>query len=135
MKKILTLLIAAGAFASVHAQSREQTRDVILGYPNGGYGNHGQYPSYPDNRNYGYDRQYQIDQVNREIDSRINAVQYDRYMSHKDKKREIKALGNERRHRIDEINRYYSNGNHKGWYNGKGNPHHDDDDRYDDRRH
>jgi hypothetical protein len=142
MKKILTLLIAAGAFVSLHAQSREETRRVILGgnKDNGTYGgrdvilgggNNGQYPSYPNNGGYSNDRQYQIDQVNREYDTKIQSIRNNPYLSNQEKDRSIRQLENDRRRRIDDINRSYNgnygrydndnryqkdNGKHKGWY-------------------
>lgn len=152
MKKILTLLIAVGAVATLHAQSREETRRVILGgskdngtYGNGnrdvvlGQGNNGQYPNYP-NGTYSNDRQYQIEQVNREYDSKIYSIRNNNYLSNQEKERMIRQLEIDRQRRIDQINRQssnggYNNGNyndrydrkdngkHKGWYKGKGNPH------------
>lgn len=121
-------MVAVAAFATLHAQSREQSRDVILGgnndryptYPN--YPNNG-YPSYPNNGNYGNNRQYQIDQINRDYYARVQAINNDRYMSRKDKKRAIKELEKDRKYRIEQINRAYDgrynhhdNGKHKGWY-------------------
>jgi len=138
MKRILTLLVAVSAFATLHAQSREQTRDVILGGNNGRYPtypNNG-YPTYPNNGNYGNDRQYQIDQVNRDYYARVQSINNDPYMSRKDKKRAIKQLEKDRKYRIEQINRDYNNGRydhhdngkHKGWYKDKGHRDHDRDD-------
>lgn len=156
-------MIASVAFVSLHAQSREQTRDVILGNPqnNGTYGrndrgvvlgrgNNGQYP----NGSYGNNRQYQIDQVNREYDSKINSIRNNRYLNNSEKDRMIRQLEIDRQRQIEQINRQYynngygrydndnddrddrrDNGKHKGWYKGKGNPHRNgnhDDDRDDD---
>lgn len=69
-------MIAAGAFLTLHAQSGEESRRVILGdtKDNGTYDrdvawrkpNNDRYPTYP-NGGYGNSRQYQIDQVNRGI--------------------------------------------------------------------
>lgn len=141
MKKILTLLIAAGAFVTLHAQSREETRGVILGSPNEngrygsrdrdvilGGGNNSQYPNtYPNNGNYGYDRQYQVDQINREYNVKIESIRNNRYLSYQERDRMIRQLERERQIRIAEINRQYSNaryndrndkhdnGKHKGW--------------------
>lgn len=156
MKKILTLLLAAGAFLTLHAQSREETRRVILGSPkdNGNYGdrdrdvilggnNNSRYPS--TNRSYD-NRQYQIDQINREYNAKIQSIRNNRYLSSQEKSRAIRQLEQDRQRRINDINRQYStsnrrydndrydnrnynrnerhdNGKHKGWYKGKGNPH------------
>ncbi len=154
MKKILTLLIAASAFLSLHAQSREETRRVILGNPKDdgtyggnrdvilGGGNGGQYPSYPNNYpnnypngGYGNDRQYQVDQINREYSAKIQSIENNPYLSRAEKERAIRQLERDRQLRIDEISRQYNNryerydnarydrhdnGKHKGWYkNGK----------------
>ncbi|HZH36882.1 MAG TPA: hypothetical protein VEX65_06395 [Flavisolibacter sp.] len=138
MKKILTLLIAAGAFATVHAQSREENRRVVLGErrDNGNNdnrndrdvilnrgGNNGQYPG----GNTG-DRQSQVDQVNREYDNKIYSIRNNPHLNEAEKQRTIRQLENDRQRRIDEINRDYNNndnrdrydrkdnGKHKGWY-------------------
>jgi hypothetical protein len=150
MKKILTLLIAFGAFATLHAQSREETRRVILGgsKDNGSYGgrerdvilgggnNGGQNPTYP-NGSYGGDRQYQIDQINREYDAKIYSIRNNPNLSYEEKQRMIRQLERDRQRRINDISRQYNdgygndnnrnykkdNGKHKGWTKGKGNPH------------
>src|SRR4051812_41034884 len=117
MKKILTLLLAACAFVSLHAQSREETRRVILGGDkgnnNGTYGgngrdvilgggnNGGQYPTYPNgtypNGSYpSNDRQYQIDQINRDYDYKIQSVRNNPYLNNRDKDRQIRQLEKER---------------------------------------
>lgn len=151
MKKILTLLIAATAFVTLHAQSREETRRVILGSPkdNGNYGNgsrdrdvilgggnnNNQYPNYPNNGSYGNNRQYEVDQVNREYNAKIQSIQDNRYLSSQEKTRAIRQLEKDRQKRINELNHQYKdrdgrydnsrynkkdNGKHKGWYkNGK----------------
>lgn len=156
MKKILTLLIAAGAFVTLHAQSREETRGVILGSPkdNGSYGgrdrdvilgggNNSQYPNYPNNGNYGNNRQYEADQINREYNIKIQSIRENRYLSNQEKTRAIRQLEQDRQQRMAELSRQYDNNNgryddgrydndnrndrrdngkHKGWYkNGKGN--------------
>lgn len=150
MKKILTLLIAVGAVATLHAQSREETRRVILGgsKDNGTYGggnrdvilgggnNNGQYPTYPNNGSYGGSRQAQVDQVNREYDAKIYSIRNNPNLTYAEKERMIRQLERDRQRRIDQIsrqnNRYDNyddryerrdNGKHKGWYKGKGNPH------------
>jgi hypothetical protein len=135
MKKILTLLMATVAFATLHAQSREENRRVILGEPKDnrtndgrndrdvvlGRGNNGQYPETSSSN-----RQYQIDQINREYNDKINSIRNNRYLSGAEKERAIRQLENDRQRRIKEIDRRYSdqndryakknNGKHKGWY-------------------
>lgn len=125
--------MAAGAFMSLHAQSREETRRVILGSPNenGSYGNrdvilggndNARYPSYPDNRypgnaypnngNYN-NRPYQLDQINREYSAKTESIRNNRYLSSKEKERMIRQLEKDRKKRISEINRQYVNNNRK----------------------
>lgn len=146
MKKILTLLIAVSAFATLHAQSREENRRVILGEGrdnNGrndrdvvlGRGNNGQYPG-----TYGNDRQSQIDRVNREYDNKIYSIRNNQHLSNEEKERTIRQLERDRQRRINEIGRGYNdrndryderndrsvrkgNGNKRGWDIGRGNPH------------
>jgi hypothetical protein len=141
MKQILTLLIAAGTFGTLNAQTREETRRVILGESkeNGSrndrnnrdvvYGD-GDYDRYPNNGSYG-NRQYQIDQINREYDNKINSIRNNRYLSNSEKERAIRQLERDRQQRLAEISRGYNdrdrqyddddyarknNGKHKGWY-------------------
>lgn len=144
MKKILTLLIAAGAFFTLHAQSREETRDIILGgsKDNGTSGNRdrdvilggdnsNRYPIYPNNGSYGNNRQYQIEQVNREYDAKIYSIRNNRHLSRAEQDRMIRQLEKDRQRRIADITRSYNNrndrydddrynrhdnGKHKGWY-------------------
>ena len=141
MKKILTLLIAAGAFVSVQAQiSKEEARRVILGGGNGGGTNNpsggnrdvilgggndnGNYPTYPNSYPSG-DRQSQADQVNREYDNKIQSIRNNSYLSYEEKQRAIRQLEKDRQKRLKQINSSYNNGDynnnrgnngkHKGW--------------------
>jgi hypothetical protein len=163
MKKIVTLLIAVGSFVAVHAQkskdeargiilgggsnsggtSSRQGRDVILG---GGNDNTGNYPTYPNSYpGTNGSRQSQVDQVNREYDSKIYSIRNNGTLTQSEKERMIRQLEKDRAQRIKEINNYsnrnYSNrnyskggkncddrnesksnnGKHKGWSQGKGN--------------
>lgn len=140
MKKILTLLIAIGAVATMHAQSREETRKVILGGSKDrrtndrdvvlgrGDDNNGQYPG-----TYGGDRQSQVDQINREYDNKIYSIRNNPNLSNQEKQRIIRELERDRQRRISQVNgddnrrnrRYENddryerkgdNGKHKGWY-------------------
>lgn len=105
MKKIFTLVVALGAMTAVFAQRgydhRDESRDVILGQPNGNiYGNRGY-------GGYGIDRNEQIQRIRREYDWRIEAVQRDRYLRRGEKRRQIRFLENERDARIREVMRSY----------------------------
>jgi hypothetical protein len=162
MKKVLTLLLIGGAIITVQAQSKEETRRVILGdgngntAKNGGYGNgrdvilgggnnNGSYPTYPGN-NYpsgNNNRQYQIDQVNRDYDAKIQSIRNNPYLSYDEKNRAIRQLERDRQQRIAQINNAYNgrndryndrpnqphdNGKHKGWYKDKNKKHGNDRD-------
>src|SRR5215212_8586319 len=141
MKKILTLLIAAGAFVAVNAQSSKdearrvilgggsnsggntskQGRDVILG--GGGNDNTRTYPnSYPGNSS----RQAQIDQVNREYDAKIYSIRNNGTLTQAEKERMIRQLEKDRAKRIKEIDQYSG-------YGKNGKRYDDDDDRYEGR--
>lgn len=136
MKKILTLLIASGTFFTMHAQSREEARRVILGEKrdNGTYGgrndrdvvlgrggnNNGQYPS-----GNSTDRQYQIDQINREYDNKIYSIRNNPHLSNAEKERAIRQLENDRQRRINAISRRNNNDDRR---------YDDDDRRYDNDR-
>jgi hypothetical protein len=159
MKKIITLLIAAGAFISVNAQTSKEearkvvlgggknsdgntsdrNRDVILGGGNNGSENTRTYPnSYPNSGS----KEAQIDQVNREYDSKIYSIRNNGTLTQDEKDRMIRQLEKDRAKKIKAINSGKSygkkskkhdddydddrndkgnNGKHKGWTKGKGN--------------
>jgi hypothetical protein len=136
MKRILTLLLAVGALSTLHAQSREETRRIILGdRTNNGRNDRDVVLGPNDNSRYpgGYsnDRQYQIDQVNREYDNKINSIRNNGHLNNAEKQRAIRQLEQDRQRRIAALNRSYrdrndrydddryarnNNGKHKGWY-------------------
>lgn len=132
MKKILTLLLVAGAVTAAQAQmSKEEARRVILGGGgnNGGYGNGrdvilgggnngDSYPSYPGNYPSSGNRQAQIDQVNREYDAKIQSIRNNPYLSYEEKDRAIRQLERDRQSRIRQLSEGYGNGGYKnGRYN------------------
>jgi hypothetical protein len=158
MKKIITLLLAAGAFITVHAQtSKDESRKVILGQPKNGNGDNGttsrqgrdvilgggnddgrNSPTYPGSTS---SKQARIDQVNREYDAKIYSIRTNSTLSQAEKDRIIRDLEKERARKIKQVNgddrgrsnnkdkKYKSNnGKHKGWEKGKGNKHRDRDD-------
>ena len=165
MKKIITLVVLLSLFNIVFAQSSPQIeeakrvilgpkkssnpnqgdpRDVVLGNDRRVYDDNGnRYPNtYP-----GSSKQAQIDQINREYDSKINSIRNNAYLSSAEKERMIRQLEADRARRIRQINdQYYgdderndrryddddrfekkkykkNNGKHLGWEKGKGNPH------------
>ena len=145
MKKIITLLIAAGTFVTLHAQtSKEEARRVVLGEPKNGTST----PSRsgrdvvlggdntrtnPNNRNYPYgSREAQSEQINREYDAKINSIRNNVYLSQSEKQKMIAQLEKDRAKKLRELNNNYKgkkyddedhhdNGKHKGWEKGKGN--------------
>ena len=136
MKKILTLLIATGTFVTLHAQSREEARRVILGErkDNGTYSGRndrdvvlgrGNTEDYP-NGTYSSNRQYETDRVNREYNDKINSIRNNRYLNNSEKERAIRELERDRQRRLGEINRDYDGRNDR--YNR--NDRYDRDDRY-----
>lgn len=131
MKRILTLLLATGAFVTLHAQSREETRRVVLGdrTENGTYNGRndrdvvlgrGNTERYPDG-NYSNNRQYEIDRVNREYADKINSIRNNRQLNNAEKERTIRQLERDRQRKLEEINRGYNDRNDRRY---------DDDDRY-----
>ncbi len=135
MKRIITLVLLAGAFTAANAQpSRNDDRRVVIDngshYPgNNGrdviIGNGPNVGSYPSNKSYGFNRQFEIDRVNREYDARIQSVWNDRYLRRGEKKRITSDLERERQLKIDEINRHGNDWDHdhrndhrdNGWNN------------------
>jgi predicted transglutaminase-like cysteine proteinase len=117
MKKILTLLMAVGTCATLHAQTREETRRVILGErnDNDGYtdrdvvygrsGNDHHPASYSNNR------RYEMDQINQEYDNKIYSIRSNRYLSNAEKERMIRQLQRDRQQRIADVNRSFNNRN------------------------
>jgi hypothetical protein len=153
MKKLITLLFAAGAFIAAHAQTpRDEARRVILGQEKGdnstsrngrdvilGGGNETAYPNnYPSGS-----RQAEIDRVNRDYDAKIRSIRSNNRLSSEEKARMVRQLEQDRARKIRQINqsdgygkkgkkydggngKRYSksnNGKHLGWEKGKGNPH------------
>lgn len=160
MKKILTLLMATGSFIAVNAQTSKEearrvvlgeskkgdgntstkNRDVILGGGNNENENRRTYPnSYPNSGS----RQAEIDQVNRQYDSKIYSIRNNGTLTQEEKERMIRQLEKDRAKKIKAINsdknygkkskkydddddddsykKKGNNGKHKGWTKGKGN--------------
>jgi hypothetical protein len=136
MKKLITLVVALGAFVAVQAQtSRDEARRVILGQEkektstsrNGrdvvlGGGNETTYPnSYPNNYPSG-SRQAEIDRVNRDYDAKIWSIRNNNTLSSEEKARMIRQLEQDRARRIRQINQSDGYG-----YGKKGKKYDDDD--------
>lgn len=149
MKKIITLLLAAGAFLAVSAQStRDEGRKVILGQEKNGsqrdrdvvLGRNDRNPTYPNSNG------SSVDQINREYDAKIWSIRNNHTLTPDEKTRIIRQLEKERAQKIRKANQSYgthkgkknkdydddryknNRGKHKGWTKGKGNKHRDRDD-------
>ena len=155
MKKIITLLIVCGAFATSFAQSRtiDKAKEIITKEPRNTTG------TYPDDKRVGDDnasryptstsREAEINDINRYYESKIEAVRRNPLLSSEEKERRIRELEYERAQKVREINKRYSGndntysknksngknksydkkdnpGKHLGWEKGKGNPHRTD---------
>jgi hypothetical protein len=110
MKKVFAVLLILGAATSGFAQysNRDRSRDVILGQGNNKtiYNNNNRYDN---NSMSTWERDRQIQSINREYDSRIQAVKWDRYLKNSAKKRQIRSLEAERQEKIRWINdRFYA---------------------------
>lgn len=136
MKKIISLLIAFGCFATAFSQSRkiDEAKDIINGRTTEQkkvYSENGS--RYPTSTSGSED----VNSINKEYDRKINAVRANPFLSAAEKERRIRELENERNARIRAINgkggsysynnkKYKSKGNngkHLGWEKGVGNPH------------
>lgn len=122
MKKIITLLLCTGVFASTFAQtSSEESRRIILGRKSGGStSGTGTQSTDPrdvilgrddrrveDSRGTRYpsgSREEQINQVNREYDYKIQSIRNNPSLSEAEKERMIRQLNADRTRRIREIN-------------------------------
>ena len=117
MKKIITLLLAAGAFATVNAQTtKEEARRVILGGEKKGSGDNNttrgrdvilgddngtsRYP--------GTSREAEVDQINREYDAKIVSIRNNPNLSAEEKERIIRNLQKERQRKIRQVNERYN---------------------------
>ena len=111
MKKILTLLFAAGLFTASYAQGNhghkgyDNRNDKYANTSHGRYDNrdherdHRYSDGYiygPGNRSYAYQRQMQIERINRNYYYKMMSIQHNRYMSRRQKKFAICDAKNER---------------------------------------
>jgi len=118
MKKIFTILLAAGSVTFASAQSshnnswngdeKGNSRDVILGQSNSSvYRNN---TMVYNDRSFGnQDRDWQIQRINREFDQRIAEVKYDRHLRQYEKNRQIKMLERQRDEQIREVQMRFDN--------------------------
>ncbi len=149
MKKLFTLLVVASAFSTIAIAQNpaEESRRVILGKGGSststdsrevilgrdGRTNETNYPAGT--------REQQVNQVNREYNSKIQSIRNNPTLTAAEKERMIRQLENDRQRKIRDINRRYNeinrddrdykkdksyknnNGKKLGWEKGVGNPH------------
>ncbi|HEY8661078.1 MAG TPA: hypothetical protein VIL78_18745 [Hanamia sp.] len=131
MKKIITLLFFVGAFATSFAQyDHQQNNNNERNRGNDQYGQrHDDDNSYGrnvyDNRNSypARERGYQIDQINRNFNYKIQSIQNDRYMRRREKREAIRHAENERARQIQMVNARFMGHDRDGYQK------HDDDRR------
>src|ERR1044071_123728 len=125
MKKIFTLLFSIGSLTSVLAQQGQRDPHNQSGkYEQPAYPSHDNKPVVSDktkdyndydNRSEnsysftGRERDFQIQKINREFDSRINAERNKRYLRPQEKRRQVEMLERERYQEIRNINDRFSN--------------------------
>ena len=122
MKKFITLLFSLGAFATSFAQYNHQQNNDDRNYRTGS-GRDNQYAnSSNDNANYSREwrhfnhgnifsakeRDFQIEKINRDFVFRVKAIQYDRYLSRREKKAAIRDAERERSRQIQLVNERFN---------------------------
>ena len=142
MKKIIALLLSAGIFTASYAQENHghhkyKRNDQYASRSHRHYDNDDDDRDEQDrrggyqqgNRSYAYQRQAQIDRINREYSYKVMWIQQNRYMNNREKRLAIRDAKKERNYKMQMINRNmngYANNNYERNHNyGK----HDHDDR------
>jgi hypothetical protein len=126
MKKIITLLLCVGAVATSFAQFHRQQDNDDRGYRTenrrddqyGGSSNHNRdnrhWRSYHHGNNYAQARNFQLQKINENFNSRIEAIRRDRYMRRHEKRVAIRNAERERARQIQMVNERFSDNNN--WY-------------------
>ena len=117
MKKIFTILLAAGIVTFASAQSShndswnhdQNSRDAIKPSPSIYSTNTTVY----NDRAFGsQDKDRQIQKINHEFDQKIAAVKYDRHLRPSEKNRQIKMLERQRDAQIKEVQMHFDRNSH-----------------------
>ncbi len=131
MKKIIALLISAGIFTASYAQEHNNheygRNDQYTATSHGRYYNddHDRDHRYNDHyKSYAFQKQIQIDRINREYYYRVMSIQHNRYLTHRQKKLAIRDAKKERSYQILMMNR-----NMNGYANNGYGKHYDGDRR------
>ena len=106
MKKIITLLLSACLFTATYAQghrdyNERNTRNAPNNY--GTYNNN--YPNRNVNNSRSYQKQDQVEKINRDFQYKEMAIQQNRYMSNRQKRLSIRDAKNERDYNMQMLNR------------------------------
>ena len=119
MKKLLTLLFAAGSISFASAQSLATTArpsfDDARIHKAGPVVGGGAFGSTMSAR----ERDYLIQKINREFDAKIYSVKRNRYMRNNEKNREIRLLEKQRTHEIKMVNQRYTDINKRNSRNDR----------------
>ncbi|MEO8765893.1 MAG: hypothetical protein ABI416_16450 [Ginsengibacter sp.] len=120
MKKIITLLFSIGAFATSfaqynHPQSHEEREGQYANSSNGHsdnrWGDNNRDHFDRNHNNSARSRDFQVARINREFDYKIQAIQNDRHMRHREKKAAIRYAQNERSRQLQMVNQRFQHGN------------------------
>lgn len=125
MKKIFTILLAAGSVTFASAQSShnnswnhdQNSKDVIVGRTNSSvYSNN---TTVYNDHSYGNDKDWQIQKINREFDQKIAAVKYDRHLRQGQKNKQIKLLEKQRVEQIKEVQMRFDRNKHDDHFDNR----------------
>lgn len=131
MKKLFTFLLSAGIFSASYAQKdhhHNNDRDHRNNeYSVGHHDDHDRddrrdHKRYAErNRSYAYQRQIQMDRINREYNYKVMAIEHNRYMNRRQKKLAIRDAQRERNYRLQMLNRNrdaYAQNGYGRYYDG-----------------
>ena len=131
MKKLLTLLLSAGIFSASYAQKDRgynKDRDHRNNQYSVGHRNDHDRDDRRDdrryserNRSYAYQRQIQMDRINREYKYKVMAIAHNRYMNRRQKRLAIRDAQRERNYRLQMLDRNmngYAQNGYGRYYDG-----------------
>ena len=124
MKKIFTVLLAAGTFAVSSAQpgqkngsyndSKNAKQSTGVDYAYQSPGNNNNKSVAYENSSFSFrEKEMQLQRINREYDQKIAYVKKNRRMNSWEKSKQIKTLENQRRHEISQVQYRYKKNNRK----------------------
>ncbi|MGN6247449.1 MAG: hypothetical protein ACTHNG_03785 [Ginsengibacter sp.] len=131
MKKLLTLLLSAGIFSASYAQkdhgynkerdhrNNQYSVDHRNDHDRDDWRDNGRYAQR--NRSYAYQRQIQMERINREYNYKVMAIEHNRYMNRRQKRLAIRDAQRERNYRLQMLNRNreaYAQNGYGRYYDG-----------------